>query len=437
MSAVPQPTAREDRIGLLDTMRGFAVLGILLMNIVGFGLPYAYDDPTNWGGASGGNLIAWGINALLFEGTMRGLFTLLFGAGALLFLQRHEGRGATRLYLRRMAGLVAFGLLDGYLLLWDGDILFFYGLAGLLLIPFRRMPAGRLIAVAALIMSLQTLVTMVEWSDYHKERAEAHAAEAKRALGAPLNADQIAAIETFAATSRELKPAHADLEALVAGMRESYASAFELVRERTWYVQTVFFLRHGLLESLGMMLLGMALLRQGVLDGSASSRMYLALLAGGYALGLSVNVHEVRVLWTSGFSTDALIDGYLSYDLGRIPMTLGHVGAVGLLCRTRALRPTVRALADVGRMALTNYLAQSVICMLIFTGAGWALYGQLERSDLYYAVAAIWIAQLIWSPLWLRHFRFGPAEWLWRSLTYGRSQPLRRTALRERPAAGS
>jgi uncharacterized protein len=141
-----------------------------------------------------------------------------------------------------------------------------------------------------------------------------------------------------------------------------------------------------------------------------------------------VNLYETNGLESSGFAVDALIRSYLTYDLGRAPMTLGHVGLIGLLCRATVARAVTRTFAAVGQMALTNYLAQSLICLFVFTGAGLALFGQLERHELYYVVAAIWIAQLIWSPLWLRGFRFGPAEWAWRSLTYWRVQPLRRAS---------
>ena len=115
-------------------------------------------------------------------------------------------------------------------------------------------------------------------------------------------------------------------------------------------------------------------------------------------------------------------------------MTLGHVGLIGLLYRVPALSGAMRTLAAVGQMALTNYLSQSLICMFLFTGAGLALFGQLERHELYYVVVAIWIVQLIWSPLWLRRFRFGPAEWLWRSLTYWQRQPMRIESDRSAPS---
>ena len=176
-----------------------------------------------------------------------------------------------------------------------------------------------------------------------------------------------------------------------------------------------------------MMLLGMALFKLGVLTGAVSSRVYLRMMIVGYALGLAVNAFETTRLERAGFTVQALIESYLTYDLGRAPMTLGHIGLIGLLCRAPALAAAMRTLAAVGQMALTNYLSQSLICLFVFTGAGLACSANCERHELYYVVAAIWIVQLVWSPLWLAHFRFGPAEWLWRSLTYWRRQPMRRT----------
>jgi uncharacterized protein len=435
MSSALEPTRPDDRIVVLDVMRGVAVLGILLMNITGFGLPQAYDDPTNWGGASGANLTAWRINALFFEGTMRGLFTLLFGASALLFLQKHSASSSdlrpADLYFRRTLWLIVFGLANGYLLLWDGDILFYYGMVGLVLFVFRNLTARRLIAVATVVMALQTLVTVIEWVGYHEIRETAQLAQSQRAAGVSLSADEEEAIETFAATGKDFKPDRSDLESMVASIGGSYMSALQAISERTWYVETRFFFRHGLLECLGMMLLGMALFKLGILTGMAPVRTYVALMLAGYAIGLSVNLLEARALEQSGFATETLVASYLTYDLGRIPTTLGHMALIALVCRAQLLPAATRTFAAVGRMALSNYLAQSAICMFIFTGAGLGLYGKLERHELYYIVAAIWILQLICSPLWLRRFRFGPAEWLWRSLTYWHRQPLRRIESRE------
>ena len=424
---------------MLDTTRGIAVLGILLMNITGFGLPNAYDDPTNWGGAEGANLAVWRVMALFFEGTMRGLFTLLFGAGALLFLERHLARSAdlrpADLYFRRTMWLILFGLINGYVLLWDGDILFWYGVTGLLLFVFRSLTPRRLILCAAAALLVQSLVTTGEWLAYREVRDHGQQAQAAQASGDVLSPEQREAIEALRGFHEDFKPSLATQEKMIASVRESYASAFSVISKRTWHAHTSFFFTHGLLDSLGMMLLGMALLRLGILTGAASTRVYLLMALIGYTVGLTVNLFETTSLADTNFAVDALIQSYLTYDLGRAPMTLGHVGLIGLMCRTPALDAISRIFGSAGQMALTNYLSQSLICLFLFTGAGLALFGQLERYELYYVVAAIWIAQLIWSPLWLKRFRFGPAEWVWRSLTYWRRQPMRRTLMSPAAAA--
>ena len=429
MSTPLAPTERDERIGMLDATRGIAVLGILIMNVTGFGLPMAYDDPTNWGGSAGADLAVWSIAALFFEGTMRGLFTLLFGAGALLFLQRHAARNPgllpADLYFRRTMWLIVFGLVNGYLLLWPGDILYYYGVVGLLLFVFRNVAPRKLVVAAAIIMVLQTAVTFAEWYGYREASNAAAAAQEARAAGKVLTENQDKAIETFATTNEEFKPSQEDLGKMVRSVRKSYLSALGLVAQESWHYETTFFFRHGLLECLGMMLLGMALLKYGVLTGAASRRVYANMMLAGYAVGLIVNLFETSNLVRAQFAVESLVASYLTYDLGRIPMTLGHLGLIGLLYQAPALSGAMRRLAATGQMALTNYLSQSVICMFVFTGAGLALYGQLDRHELYYVVVAIWIVQLIWSRLWLRRFRFGPAEWLWRSLTYWKWQPLR------------
>jgi len=429
VSTTLAPTERDERIGMLDATRGIAVLGILLMNITGFGLPQSYDDPTNWGGAEGINLTTWRIAALFFEGTMRGLFTLLFGAGALLFLQRHAARHTgllpADLYFRRTMWLIVFGLVNAYALLWSGDILYYYGVTGLLLFVFRNVAPRKLVAASAVIMILQTAVTVTEWHGYRETVAAAEEAQQARSTGKVLTDAQNEAIDTLARTNEEFKPSRDELEKVVSRMRASYLSALGVVAAESWHFETVFFLQHGLLESLGMMLLGMALLKYGVLTGAASQRAYATMMLVGYAIGLTVNLFETTNLIRGDFSVEALITSYLTYDLGRIPMTLGHVGLIGLLFKTSALAAAMRTLSAVGQMALTNYLTQSLICMFVFTGAGLALYGHLERHELYYVVFAIWLVQIIWSPLWLRRFRFGPCEWVWRSLTYWQRQPLR------------
>lgn len=441
MSSELAPATADDRIGMLDTTRGIAVLGILMMNITGFGLPYAYDNPTVWGLESSADLTVWRIMSLLFEGTMRGLFTLLFGASALLFLKRHAARASdlrpADLYFRRTLWLIGFGLLNGYVLLWSGDVLLYYGVAGLLLFVFRNLAPRQLLLLAVSLMTLQTMITVSEWNDYREVQSLAEAASARRTAGLPMADGDQEALDAFEVFQNEIRPARENLEAGVANVRAGYLSAFNVLSGDTWYMQSQFFFRHGLVECLGMMLLGMALLKLGVLSGSSSMRVYLAMIVIGYALGLSVNIAELRQVEAAQFSPDTMLRTFITYDLGRIPMTLGHLGAIALLCRARWFAGASRVLAAVGQMALTNYLTQSLFCLFIFTGAGLAWYGQLARHELYYVAIAIWVVQLAWSPLWLRQFRYGPTEWLWRSLTYCRWQPLRRAPPATRAAASA
>lgn len=420
--AGPAPTSFSERIHILDTTRGIAVLGILLLNITGFGLPFAYEDPTNWGGHEGKDLIAWRTVSLFFEGTMRGLFTLLFGAGVVLFLQRHRSRDphgpVAKLYYRRTVCLILFGLINSYIFLWDGDILFYYGVTGLILYFFSNLSPRILILCAAVAMAAQTSATIYEYSNYHEVQQAAEVARQAQHDATTLTPAEHAALTEYLSIQQEFKPSHLQLQYLIEAVRESYTSAFHYVAQRAFFVQTSFFFRHGFGDVFSFMLLGMALLKMGVLTGAAPRRAYAWMAVVGYTLGLTVNAFETVSYERSGFSVDVLMRSYLTYDLGRLPMTLGHVGAIMLIHRYGVLVKTQQVFAAVGRMALTNYLAQSVICMFLFTGAGLALYGQLERHELYYIVLAIWLAQLLWSPLWLSRFQFGPAEWVWRKMTY-------------------
>jgi uncharacterized protein len=167
----------------------------------------------------------------------------------------------------------------------------------------------------------------------------------------------------------------------------------------------------------------MALYKYRVFDASRSRRFYTVMALLGFAVGLPVNAWELYRFVASDYDIFATI--IPTYDLGRLGCAFGYVGLVMLFCKSGMWTRLKASLAAVGRMALSNYLAHSVICGLIFTGAGFGLVGELQRHQLYYVVAAIWLIQLVASPLWLRYYRFGPVEWLWRSLTYGARQPMR------------
>jgi uncharacterized protein len=426
------PVGESARIDALDVLRGVAVLGILLLNIVGFGLPHAYVDPTVSGGATGANLWTWITTSVFFEGTMRGLFTLLFGAGVVLFTTRAEQANPTLaadLHARRMLWLIAFGFVNSHLLLWTGDILFEYGLVGLFLYAFRKARPRTLLVIAALCFAVLTARGVADSRDLQQLRADAASVTALQASGATLNKEQQARVDGWQERLASLKPAPEKLQEDVDAMLGGFWSAWRHVTGNIQWWRTVFMYEYGFLESFATMLIGIALFGMGALQGRWSTRRYALLAAVGYGLGLTVNVLETTAILRSGF--DAVLVAGLqtsTYELGRLPTTLGHLGLVLLLWRRGAFAGAFRRLAAVGRMAFTNYLTQSLICTVLFTGVGFGLYGRLERHELYYVVAGIWIVQLLWSPWWLARFRYGPLEWLWRCLTYREWQPFRRHA---------
>jgi uncharacterized protein len=151
------------------------------------------------------------------------------------------------------------------------------------------------------------------------------------------------------------------------------------------------------------------------------------MMVGGYAIGIPLGLYEMNIIVSSGFDLIAAKRADTTYEISRFAMVIGHLGLFLAVIKAGLLRALQRGLAAVGTMALSNYLMQTIICTWLFYGfgPGLGLYGQLERYELYYVVAAIWLAEFIWSQLWLKRFRFGPFEWLWRSLTYWERQPMK------------
>ncbi len=414
------------RIEALDFVRGVALCGILLMNITGFGLPDAYTNPQNAGGATGINLVTWIVTEIGFEGTQRALFSMLFGASVILFTSRLEAQGrpdAADIYMRRNLWLVGFGMINAFLLLWHGDILYTYGITALFLYPFRKLAGKWLMAIG-----LAALLAGAIWSFGESRNALAAAeayptAVAARDAGAQLTPEQEGAIATWEQQRANYKATPQRIADAVRAHTRGFWPAFTHAARATVIFQTWGLYRY-FFDVFGMMLIGMGLFRLGVLTLERRRALYLAMVAGGYAIGLATNAWETRHIIDGGFSARAFAEVTTTYDLGRLGMTVGHLGLLLLFVRSGILRPVRRAFAAVGRMAITNYLVHSAICLVLFILLG--EYGQLERHQLYYVVFAIWAFQLAFSPLWLRHFKFGPVEWLWRSLTYVRLQPMRR-----------
>ena len=418
------PTGRADRINSLDVMRGISLLGILLMNIVGFGLYNAYMDPTINGGSEGWNLNAWLATSLFFEGTMRAMFSMLFGIGIILFTSKTNVGNSSEvvdLFFRRLWWLFLFGIIHCYLLLWNGEILYAYAIIGMFAFSFRHMEPKKLIIIAALLISCGVLW---EVSDYRGDVAlnkAAMEAEAKKAKGLTLTKEDSTSMTTWEEKLKKNKPGPEKIKEEIDAQHQDYISiVMHKVPENQW-MQTTFIYRYDFFDVLAMMLLGMALFKLQILTLGRSNRFYLLMILIGYTIGLSVNYWEASTLISTQFDMLSFGKSFQTYHIGRLGMVFGHIGVIMLFIRSGWLLFLQRSLAAVGQMALTNYISHTIICNIFFLGFDY--FGMLQRYELYYLVFGIWLFQLIVSPIWLKYYYFGPLEWVWRCLTYWKRQP--------------
>ena len=421
------PVTRKVRIRSIDTLRGVALLGILLMNIIAFGLSYAsYFNPIFDANLEGINLSTYIAMDIFVEGSMRGIFSMLFGAGFLLFITKPDANeGLVRgLYFRRTVLLILIGVFNAYILVWPGDILFTYGVAGLLLYVFRHYSAKKLALISGVIFALLAIMHTASHMGSRGLREEVLEIEALPA-SIELNEVQqqkLAEWDTF--LDQQLftpELVEQDLQIRKGG----YIETFQFLVPFNLIIQTVGLVASGLWDALAMMLLGMAFMKWGIFNASRSMKFYLGMFVIGFGTGLPINYFEVNAFVSSGFEIYWEAANRPTYDLGRLLVAIGYIGLIMMICKSGILHLLRSALASVGQMALTNYLSQSLICNAIFMGWGFNLLGELDRFQIYYVVLGVWLFQLIVSPIWLRYFRFGPAEWLWRSLTYKNKQQWR------------
>ncbi len=423
------PVDGRARIGAIDALRGFAVLGILVMNVYAFAMPFAaYANPLIAGGTEAHNLAVWFVTHIFFDQKFMTIFSMLFGAGIVLMTSKAEAQGAAPAgyFYRRQSGLLFIGVLHAYLL-WFGDILFFYAVTGMIVYALRRLQPRTLIVAGCLLLAVAPLISWGAGGYLEKLAADAVSYERAGGSAAALSAEQREAIAAWEEIRATILPGPEEIAADVEAYRGSYVDIFRhrapLVASFQLEALPFFaFWRTG-----GLMLIGMALLKLGILSGGASSGSYRRLAVAGYATGLPLCLVSGLNAWAHDFDALYMLRvGQLWNYVGSVLVALGHVGAFMLLIRSGRLRSFVSRCAATGRMALTNYLLQSAVMTSVFYGYGLGLYGQVPRVG-QMALAALLIAlQLRLSPWWMSRFRFGPAEWAWRSLTYGRLQPLRR-----------
>ena len=409
------PVAASKRIETLDFIRGIAVMGILWANIVAFGQPMlAYftpgkflvptGDPDGW---------MWIVQFILIDGKMRGLFTVLFGAGMVLFMEKAWARGATRwLQAWRLVLLLGFGLIHFYFI-WFGDILSGYAILGLIaLLCMKWRPRTQLwVGLAGYMLGMVFYAFLIfPWlivsTDLGTSTPEF--AEMRTGMVAQMQ-EQLAAQEPVNAAI-----ASGDYAALVAhrigeeGL-DPFSNAFLFG-----------------FETLPLMLIGMALYSLGFFSGGIERAKlvrwgWIGVIAGGaahLAIGLAVQADGF-----SFFGTQAAFLGMSG--LPRLWMVLG-LAALLVAHAPSATGWLGERVRGAGRAAFTNYLGTSIVMMFVFHGWALGLFGQLNRPQLYVVVVLAWIVMLAWSKPWLDRFNYGPLEWLWRCLTYRRVFPLRK-----------
>lgn len=386
------------RLLTLDAMRGFAVMGILLMNVIAFSMPdMAYINPRLWGGETPAAYAVWTANFVLVDGKMRGLFSLLFGASTLLIWRNAAERGVgTRPLYRRFFWLFVLGLIH-YIFIWWGDILRLYALAGPILLLFVRHRPKDLIKLSILCLLLQfALLGALALS------------MAMTGEGALSGAD--------AASLRQEVALHRGsywgiVEDRIAGIGDDQLALLSLSG----------------LETLGFMLMGMAMLKTGFLAGAWPIRRYLSLAARCYAGGIIPMLALAFWCWANGFDLLVTFNAAVSWSFPfRVVLTLAHAALLMALIQRFGNAPALLRIAAAGRTAFTNYVGTSLLMTTIFYGYGLGLYGAVDRVTIYMSVGAVWGLMLLWPLPWLTRFRYGPFEWIWRSLTNARLEPLRR-----------
>jgi len=429
------PLARAERISLIDSLRGFALLGILLMNMPFFSGPYLLSDNPLILQETGLNYWCWWVVRVFFDGTMRGMFSMLFGAGTFLLISRLEQKNSGLLpadiYYRRLWWLMLFGLIDGYIILWPGDILLTYGITGLLFFPFRNLKTRGLLLFSAVFMVICSIQSTLHIQDAAKVRKEGMEVAARKAKHKSITPKQKASLETWTKLQNEqnLDTLRKKSDSLgVQYRRNDYVAQQKEISGVKVYLETKELFTTWIWESLAFFLFGLALFKAGILTGKKSPLFYVVMGALGYAVGATLRIQSTNFTYATAFDASRLIElePVSLYQVSRIGMTLGHLSVLVLLYKTGVFSWVFKALANVGQMAFTNYLSQSLICTFLFFGYGFGLFGLLQRYQTYGVVVAIWVFQLIFSAIWMRYFLFGPLEWVWRSLTYWERQPILR-----------
>lgn len=425
------PTKESNRLEHIDIIRGVAILGILLMNILIFGLPeHDFASVHGWLDGSPLNEVYRIVTVVFFDGNMRGLFCLLFGAGIILFSQQCE-RNNTSIFLlfRRMWWLALLGLFDIFVVLWDGDILYEYAICGFVLIFFRKLKP-----VYLLLLSFCILVFFIyqnnsdhdeAYSDYvqYKKNESLYNSDHKLTKAQKENKKEWEELRNIFPpySTKQITQFQKDKREQIAERQGNYIHVFN-VNKKYWADVIDLESYIGILSEVLVMLVGMALFKMGWIS-TVNRKRNLILACVGLGLGISMsafmaynqplNLEELTIFLRKSFSFGTYF--FPTYNLF---ITVGFMALILLFCSSSSYLRIKKALASVGKMAFTNYFLQSIICTLLFNGYGLGLFGEFERYQVYFFVPFVWAINIALSVWWMKHYYYGPMEWVWRTLTY-------------------
>lgn len=399
----------------MDALRGFAVMGILAINIAAFAQPeMAFVNPLVSSQVSGLDLGSWAANFILFDGKMRGLFSLLFGASTALVIERAiaSGQSATKVHFSRMFWLAIFGLFH-FFFLWIGDILFLYAGSGCVLFLFRNWSAERLIrwgVIAYVVGAILLITSLASMLSLLEQAAQANPPQE--------------VLDRISEIYAELGTLPADVAAETARLQGGFSGLLNHKLSEQWSMPLEN-LMLGPIETIPLMMIGMGLYKNGFILGQESRAAYGKIAGWMMAVSLPCFIALAGIAYARDFNTIWMMNITQAWSsLPRLLMIIGYVALLILIIQRFRDSTLLQRVAAAGRAAFSNYLGTSILMTFIFYGWGLGYFEQFGRFELQLFVFGAWILMLLWSHPWLTRFRYGPLEWLWRSLAKGQVQPM-------------
>lgn len=415
----------KQRIVAIDVLRGFALLGILLMNMVSYSMPdIAYFNPTAYGGDGLWNQLVYGLNHIFADQKMMALFSMLFGASVMLVAGKIEKRGESpfRFHYVRNFWLLIIGLVHA-VLIWDGDVLVVYALCSFVLYWLRKLSPRWQLVLGLGIFFLPSLVNVgISAIVPHLEPADR---QYLQSYWQPSETDMAEDLDLFRGDYASQLAHRAGGNTAVTPYTDGQG-----LLELSMVIE--FFSR-----ALGMMLIGMAYFAWGIVTAKRSNAFYIRMALVGFSVGIPMTLIGLYQYTAHDWDWSyALFNGRIPNHIATPFVASGYIALVMLWSRSESFAKLRERLAAVGRMALTNYIGQSIISTFVFYGFGLGLYGHVDRVQQLIVVLLVWVFQIMVSSWWLSHYQYGPLEWVWRCLSHLRIQPLQKksTILGQRQA---